>query len=742
MTAFKQDRDGRTGFMDELGNLCDVINMPCPHSASIRELWEGAKLGHVGFPNLRMRLNEWPNEVPPGRWSVNISSKDSMGLFIEFCDESGTTGTRWTRRDEVVDLVAKREAGHLGTARLLGSRWVDPLIPKSWYATCLNEHGEGCQEPTWTDSQSATTAHPDWLVDVIDQCIVPFTPDTAKYITLSYTWGRVECLKNTTGTLGGLREAGSLDPHQAPTIPRTVRDAMGITRLLGQRYLWVDSLCIVQDDIVGSDRNLNAMDQIYAKSTLCLVAYAGTDANHGLRGIEGISAPRGVKQSILEIAGGENLSRLGRLGDKLGPPDGERLHDGSEYRERGWTYQEFMFAKRRLIFTEGLLRWDCTNARYGEETTGELRHDLWTSKMPHTPLMNNRFPSFKTLNDFISGYNERYFTFQNDAFRAFLGIQSHLGGFFHGGLNYGHPEIFFDISLVWSSYTGVGRRITSNSVPPEGDNLPTWSWMSYIGGIEFPDDSEYTFHEPSADGFTEPVAEWFLMKSPTSPSKMRPVSCEWYRYKTVFKDNYASQVPDGWDREMTSAETPKYRRLSQSWEGGPRSKYPIPVPTLAEAVGPTEQLQFVFAKTTRCKFPARKFDPPKHLNDPFDLYVELCSTSGEFYGFLRVNETKDMDHLLGYDTVELVAVVKGWTTEFHDFLLAIKEEENLRSMPSTAVRPRDWKTWPKKEPETRHQCYFVLCVQWENGVAKRQATGKVFADVWERAQEPVDLILG
>ncbi|KAG6357227.1 hypothetical protein INS49_015105 [Diaporthe citri] len=134
--------------------------------------------------------------------------------------------------------------------------------------------------------------------------------------------------------------------------------------------------------------------------------------------------------------------------------------------------------------------------------------------------------------------------------------------------------------------------------------------------------------------------------------------------------------------------------------------------------------------------------PAFHQHPRKEYYVELCSTSGEFVGFLEVHHTSDVERFLAYETVELVAVVKGWTTDLDDFLLAFKEPENLRAMQSTATAPPPGYTWPSDEDKTRHECYFVLYVQWKNGIAERQASGKVFAKAWERHEEDVDLVLG
>lgn len=715
LNAF-HSRDDTAVFLEyNLGDLIAVTNMPCPHSDSILELWQ-----HVE----KQRFS-----VQPGPRSVEISLNTTWGVEILFSSGGERQGSVY------IDLVARDELGHPGTSTLFNWLWIDPSVLKSWYAACLHEHGPECQEPPRTESQPGIIAHPDWLIDVMDQCIVPFSSGTARYITLSYTWGNVQCLQNNSVNLKQLSEAGSLHPSQEPNVPRTVRDAIEITNYLGERYLWVDSLCIVQDNDDSVRRNLSIMHRIYSRSTLCLVAYAGTDANHGLRGIDGISVPRWAEQIDLDIACGERLSYFNK-------PRLHRADEGKTYNERGWTYQEFAFAKRRLIFTDGPLRWICKSTHYGEETRSGLKWDNWTPTMPSMKWMDTKFPCLFDMSTIARDYADRHFTFQGDALKAFLGIQSHLNLVFHGGLNYGHPEIFFDISLTWTANFGITRRIVPADVSPDQYNLPSWSWMGWRGCIGFVVDAEYDLHVPRRDGFTESITEWFAMRSP-STSDMRPVNCRWHHYKTLFQDD-PSHVLDGWEAFIGESGSILYRVISDPRAHIDRnySRYPVPIPSSAEATKPIEQLQFLFAKTTRGTFATRPLILPSFHSYAVGDFVELCSKSGEFAGFLRLHQYSEVDRFLALGTVELVAVVKGWTTDLDDFVLASQEQEKL--MATTGLSPAPSRSYPYRscKDKTRHNCYFVLCIKWESGVAKRQASGKVLAEVWERYQESVDLTLG
>jgi hypothetical protein len=81
-----------------------------------------------------------------------------------------------------------------------------------------------------------------------------------------------------------MEENSLRDPRWNSTIPRTILDAMRLVESLGERYLWVDLLCIIQDDEVFKHEEVNDMDSIYANACGTIVAAQGKNSNFGLRG--------------------------------------------------------------------------------------------------------------------------------------------------------------------------------------------------------------------------------------------------------------------------------------------------------------------------------------------------------------------------------------------------------------------------------------------------------------------------
>jgi hypothetical protein len=116
-----------------------------------------------------------------------------------------------------------------------------------------------------------------------------------------------------------------------------VKDAMHVVKGIGERYLWVDSLCIVQDDSSEKHRLIQQMDVIYHNSLATIVALAGVDAVSPLAGVRDYS-----RQGHVEIAPGLSIVI-----------ESEGLHDaigGTVYETHAWTFQEMILSRRRIFF--------------------------------------------------------------------------------------------------------------------------------------------------------------------------------------------------------------------------------------------------------------------------------------------------------------------------------------------------------------------------------------------------------
>jgi hypothetical protein len=138
------------------------------------------------------------------------------------------------------------------------------------------------------------------FIDVQNQCILQ-RKHVERYAALSYTWGsrKQYCLMRKN--VADLEQKGSL-AHLSKALGPTVMDSMQVCRSLNISYLWVDSLCIIQDDAESKDAQIRNMDYIYANAYITLVAAAG----HTL--------PEESQEENSTLATGSGLPRLSTPG--------------------------------------------------------------------------------------------------------------------------------------------------------------------------------------------------------------------------------------------------------------------------------------------------------------------------------------------------------------------------------------------------------------------------------------------
>lgn len=140
------------------------------------------------------------------------------------------------------------------------------------------------------------------LIDTKSLCLVKIPIGCSpNYFTLSYVWGTEKYFRATKENIKFLEEDQSLFRPEHD-LPCTIKDAIEITRILCQRHLWVDALCIVQDDDVGRAVQVKNMDRIYKNSKLTIINASGTNADSGFEGVH--PHRRKIQQHIEELRPG------------------------------------------------------------------------------------------------------------------------------------------------------------------------------------------------------------------------------------------------------------------------------------------------------------------------------------------------------------------------------------------------------------------------------------------------------
>lgn len=206
--------------------------------------------------------------------------------------------------------------------RRIPKKQIDIKRIKRWMNLCRLWHGDSCEQ-TFDEAEGR---HPRTfrVIDTFDRCIV-CPPSPCKYLTLSYTWGRDKVFKLTSNNLSDLKTEKALDGVWQE-LPKTIQDAITLTSTLGIRYVWIDSLCIIQDSDEDKLSMFPIMHKVYNHAFMTIIAGSGADATAGLPGVRAYS--RDHLQRIEEIRPDMKLLCPQHVCDAM---------NHSTYASRAWT---------------------------------------------------------------------------------------------------------------------------------------------------------------------------------------------------------------------------------------------------------------------------------------------------------------------------------------------------------------------------------------------------------------------
>ncbi|KAK8851106.1 HET-domain-containing protein [Apiospora arundinis] len=378
-------------------------------------------------------------------------------------------------------------------------KWINVDEIRQWIYTCDSEHGETCR-PT----NPHHTGRPIWLIDVKQNCLVP--AEQHRYIALSYVWGGVDSAQTATDTIEHMQRPGVLTNEEeggSLVIPKTILHTMGLVKTLGERYLWVDRFCICQDDASTKHAQLESMADIYGNAYLTIVAASEWDANHGLRGIEGITKPRDLSSYLTT----DQYREFMRVENSIWAPFQS---------SRGWTFQEMVFSRRKLLFQYQMVRWECCFGGWHESTgvTGHIPGEniKGTSSQKFSNgnnLVLEGLSAESTLNRYyrlVERYNIRNLSYPEDGLRAYLGVIKRFSEVVPGGFFWGLPISSLHSALLWQPQETLVRRL-SRYDETAAPKLPSWSWVGWQGSVNTDDCALHNHYVSN----TEPLCVWKAM---------------------------------------------------------------------------------------------------------------------------------------------------------------------------------------------------------------------------------------
>lgn len=412
-----------------------------------------------------------------------------------------------------------------------------------------------------------------------------------RYATLSYMWplGEDNDAKLETGNLNALETPGGLVELSLPAI---VSDAMGLCNQLDENYLWIDRLCIVQDDEASKYDQIRAMDKIYRSAAFCIVAALNNRDGRGLPGLRSRQRPPSAtfpaRKTEIEGGGIEPNGMVTMVEDSL-------------WNKRGWTFQERVLSRRRLYVTEYQVIFECARGLAYEEMTyctprpmappneydladagrmkerelEEKEHEEMPSftqrsrYMPGAGLNLNMTESLAVTDYFtwVENYTARQLTVGTDILNAFAGVGSALGESLNTSMIFGLPEKYLPQALMWS---------TSGASEPrqETTHLPSWSWASTKSLVDY-----YWLKGSSVfkdDLLKIATVVFFHYQDPDKGLRKLDVGERWIQHEISLADALsgpelpelqAKCKPGAWRTRMTWQECPHNPWQSLAWAG-------------------------------------------------------------------------------------------------------------------------------------------------------------------------------
>ncbi|VUC35679.1 unnamed protein product [Clonostachys rosea] len=455
----------------------EAVGPPFQHAATIKALEDTAT----------------PADMPDAPVELNISDLWNPKLQVKCGERSSCLALKYLSDDLVHDLLDHPDDPDLGTGSVRALS-----LGRTWISNCKRDHPR-CQRPQdlsppilptrVLDIAAGTAVRP--MVRLVETC----GNMRGAYCALSYCWGKSQGVTTTKY---------NLKPHKVniplENLAATIQDAIVAALGLGFRYLWADSLCIVQDDPLDWDSEAEKMSLVYANATITISTMIGTDCGEGLfkqralRQPTPIPFPATVGMYSRETQGDARPPILA-----VHPPTDIKFR--GPIHSRGWTCQEQVLSTRILWYGPGHMQWECMSLYAADQSPSGITYQTnYSGKFPVTairtkeyvhrsiwptltieeeqPFMTRGFHGHakSTLLDewenIVADYSKRSLSVSSDRIPAILGLAKAVApgikSEFIAGVWKGEH---FLRSLLW--------RVDKPSSPPiTPTNYPSWTWAS------------------------------------------------------------------------------------------------------------------------------------------------------------------------------------------------------------------------------------------------------------------------
>lgn len=373
-------------------------------------------------------------------------------------------------------------------------------MARRWLEHCESAHIGTCSHCPSMPGEPPEL--PTRVIDVGDAEKSPRLVETrgyrSEYCALSYCWGQAQATPLRTEKASHAQHLKSIPMEQ---LPKTLRDAITVTRDMGIRYLWIDSLCIIQDDHDDWAHEAAHMQKVYLNARLVLSALASDHGDGGLFRDAQSDLPPFVQLSIPSPPDKSAQSCLYALPYRVA--DGAAELVSGPPNKRAWVLQEESLAVRILYFGAEMLYWECLAVTASESEpdglqSGKVRPPREFNRARRKRLQNRELNcdchvalvseangrggwgdvSFdQAWEESVALYTRRSLSRHTDRIPAILGLAMRMQSALHCRFATGVWTGAYALrSLCWQVTGQPGRLV---------EHYPSWSWASTTAAVEY-----------------------------------------------------------------------------------------------------------------------------------------------------------------------------------------------------------------------------------------------------------------
>ncbi len=456
---------------------------------------------------------------------------------------------------------------------------------REWIEDCCANH-YSCRKPGNTlPSRVVDVGEPG--SDQAPKLFITNDRHKAHYTALSYCWGepppRPQPPQPVMATIKTISDFTRSLP--VSLLPQTIKDAIHTTRQLGFRFLWIDVLCILQDDEIDKRREIRKMKDIFSNAVVTISAACSESCHKGFLYQRHLYRDnfyhriRGTKAPFVSVEYPPFLLPFrcpdGRLGSLI-------LHRWMTTRaapepinSRAWTLEERLLSPRVLIYSSIQVLWECQDGMRMlgpnvfeliyqprlKQTLFEYNQQQFNHSQPEDTLVSNSRSSVEKTGshelsrmedlreswiEILTDYTSRKLTLADDKLLAISGIAAVFArGFdtsqYKAGIWFAPEEqSLFLLDLVWYAFD-------RKPVPSAHHSHPSWSWAAIDGGVNWHRDGSHAYAR-STNNVTCQVLECsVVLESNDFPygkvdSGILKISGPLKQFKTITSERYSQAM--------------------------------------------------------------------------------------------------------------------------------------------------------------------------------------------------------